>query len=86
MNTIFRMLCLCINIIQHYNSYTMSDTTTIRIGVDTRDTLRELGNLGDDYNSVIDRLIREHNRENLVKYSRKVVEERKEDFVDIDDL
>ncbi|MGA1792917.1 MAG: hypothetical protein ACMUHM_03110 [Thermoplasmatota archaeon] len=64
----------------------MSETTTIRIRVETRDTLKELGNLGDDYDSVIDRLIREHNKEHLVAYSRKVVEERKGDFVDIEDL
>ena len=64
----------------------MSETTTIRISVENRDTLRELGNLGDDYNTVIERLIREHNRESLITYSRKIVEERKEDFVDLDDL
>jgi hypothetical protein len=64
----------------------MSETTTIRISVETRDTLKELGNLGDDYNTVIERLIREHNRESLINYSRKIVEERKEDFVDLDDL
>jgi hypothetical protein len=83
---IFWTLYLGINIIQNYNCYNMPDTTTIRIKVETRNTLKELGNLGDDYNSVIDRLIREHNRERLVQYSRKVVEERKGDFVDLDDL
>ncbi len=64
----------------------MSETTTIRIMVDTRDQLKQLGNIGDDYNAVIDRLIREHHRENLVRYSKKIVEERRGDFVDIDDL
>ena len=64
----------------------MSETTTIRISVDTRESLRKLGNLGDDYDSVIDRLIREHNRDNLVRYSKKIVEERKEEFVDLDEL
>ncbi len=64
----------------------MSETTTIRISTEVRDSLKGLGDIGDDYNAVIDRLIREHNRESLVQYSRKVVEERKEDFVDIEDL
>lgn len=64
----------------------MSETTTIRIKVETRDELKQLGNIGDDYDIVIERLIREHHRENLVKYSKKIVEERKEDFVDIEDL
>lgn len=64
----------------------MSEMTTIRISTSTRDGLKEIGNLGDDYDSVIGRLIREHNRDNLVEYSRKIVEERKGDFVDIDDL
>ncbi|MGA1822579.1 MAG: hypothetical protein ACMUIG_08625 [Thermoplasmatota archaeon] len=64
----------------------MSETTTIRIRADTRDQLKQLGNLGDDYDTVIERLIREHNRENLVNYSRKIVEDRRGDFVDIEDL
>ena len=64
----------------------MSETTTIRISTETRDGLKELGSIGEDYDKVIDRLIREHNREYLVNYSRKIVEERREDFVDINDL
>jgi hypothetical protein len=64
----------------------MSETTTIRIRTDTRDQLKQLGNLGDDYDIVIERLIMEHNRENLVNYSRKIVEDRRGDFVDIEDL
>ena len=64
----------------------MSETTTIRIKVETRDELKHLGDIGDDYDTVIDRLIREHHRENLIRYSKKIIEERKGDFVDIDDL
>lgn len=64
----------------------MTETTTIRINVETREELKHLGDIGHDYDLVINRLIREHNRENLVRYSRKIVEERKGDFVDIDEL
>lgn len=69
--------------------YTENDnmaTTTIRIDVETREELKHLGNIGDDYDTVIKKLIEQYNRENLVRYSRKVVEERKGDFVDIDEL
>ena len=64
----------------------MSGTTTIQIQIETREALKEVGKMGDDYDVVIDRLIREHNREMLVRYSRKLVEERKGDFVEIDDI
>ncbi len=61
-------------------------TTTIQIKKDIREELKNLGNMSDDYNSVIEKLIREHNRKKLVEHSRKVVEERKEDFVSLDEL
>ncbi|MGM0406276.1 MAG: hypothetical protein ACQEQM_09075 [Thermoplasmatota archaeon] len=61
-------------------------TTTIQVKKEVRDELKKLGDMGDDYNSVIESLIKEHNRNRLVEYSRKVVEERKEDFVNIDEL
>lgn len=61
-------------------------TTTIQIKKDVRDELKKLGDMDDDYNNVIEKLIREHNRKKLVEYSRKVVEERKEDFVSLDEL
>ena len=61
-------------------------TTTIQVKKELRDELKKLGDMGDDYNSVIESLIKEHNRNRLVEYSRKVVEERKEDFVNIDEL
>lgn len=60
--------------------------TTIQVKKDVRDELKELGTMDDDYNSVIEKLIREHNRKKLVEHSQKIVEERKEDFVDIDEL
>lgn len=61
-------------------------TTTIQIKKETREELKNLGKMNDDYNSVIEKLIREHNRKRLVEHSRKVVEERKEDFVSLDEL
>ncbi len=61
-------------------------TTTIQIKKEVRDELKKVGNMDDDYNSVIEKLIREHNRNKLVEYSRKVVKERKKDFVSLDEL
>lgn len=42
--------------------------------------------MGEDYNTVINRLIKEHNRNELAKCGRKVVAERKDEFVSIDEL
>jgi len=64
----------------------MMSKTTIQVKKEVRDELKKLGSMGDDYNSVIEKLIREHNRNRLVEYGRKIVEERKEDFVDIDEI
>ncbi len=61
-------------------------TTTIQIKRDVRDELKKLGHMGDDYNSVIDKLIREHNRNRLAEYGRSIVKERKKDFVTLDEL
>ena len=60
--------------------------TTIQIKKEIRDDLKKIGNMGDDYNSVIEELIKEHNRNKLVEYGKKVVEERKKDFVSIDEV
>jgi len=60
--------------------------TTIQVKKEVRDELKKLGSMDDDYNSVIEKLIREHNRNMLVEHGRKIVEERKEDFVDIDEI
>ena len=66
--------------------HNMSATTTIQVKTDTRNTLRKIGHMGDDYNAVIERLIVEHNRNSLVEHGKQIVEERKNDFVNIDDL
>lgn len=64
----------------------MSATTTIQLKTNTRDALRKIGHMGDDYNTVIENLIIEHNRNSLVEHGKQVVEKRKNDFVNIDDL
>ena len=64
----------------------MSSTTTIQITTDTRDTLRTIGSMGDDYNTVIEMLIMEHNRDKLVEHSKRIVEERKDEFVNLNEL
>ncbi len=64
----------------------MAETTTIQVKTKTRDELRAIGLMGDDYNSVIEKLIQEHNRNKLVEYSRKMVEEHEDEFVSIDEL
>ncbi len=64
----------------------MAETTTIQVKTKTRDKLRAIGSMGDDYNSVIEKLIQEHNRNKLVEYSRKMVEEHEDEFVSIDEL
>lgn len=64
----------------------MSSTTTIQITTDTRDTLRTIGSMGDDYNTVIEMLIMEHNRDKLVEHSKRIIEERKDEFVNLNEL
>jgi len=64
----------------------MGETTTIQVKTKTRGELRAIGSMGDDYNSVIEKLIQEHNRNKLVEYSRKMVEEHEDEFVSIDEL
>jgi hypothetical protein len=64
----------------------VTETTTIQIRKQTRDELRAIGSMGDDYNSVIEKLIQEHNRNKLVEYSRRAVEEHIDEFVSIDEL
>lgn len=61
-------------------------TTTIQIRKEIRDELKKVGDMDDDYNGVIEKLLREHNRNRLIEYSRKVVEERKKDFVSLGEL
>ena len=64
----------------------MTETTTIQVKKQTRDELRAIGSMGDDYNAVIEKLIREHNRNKLVEYSKRVVEEHIDEFVSVDEL
>jgi hypothetical protein len=64
----------------------MSETTTIQITKQTRDELRKIGKMGDDYNKVINDLIVEHNRNKLGEYGEKFIREHKDEFVSIDDL
>ncbi len=64
----------------------MAETTTIQITKQTRDQLRAIGSMGDDYNNVIEKLIIEHNRNRLAEYGQKIVNENKEKFVSIDEL
>jgi len=40
----------------------MSDTTTIRISIETKKRLNELGKLEDSYNSVIEKLLDEYDK------------------------
>lgn len=67
----------------------MSETTTIQIKKETRDALKEIGSMGDDYNKVIQELIAEHNRRNLEKDIEKwdkLIKEHPEQFVSLDEL
>ena len=64
----------------------MAETTTIQITKQTRDELRKIGTMGDDYNRVINKLIAEHNRNQLAEYGEKFIKEHKDEFVSIDDL
>jgi hypothetical protein len=49
----------------------MAETTTIQITKQTRDQLRAIGSMGDDYNTVIEKLITEHNRNRLAETVKK---------------
>lgn len=71
----------------------MSETTTIQITKETRDALKEIGSMGDDYNKVIKKLIEEHNehvhRLKIDKFAKEadgIIKEHREEFVSIDEL
>jgi hypothetical protein len=49
----------------------MSETTTIQITKKTRDKLRKIGKMGDDYNKVTNDLIIEHNINKLSENGEK---------------
>ena len=71
----------------------MSETTTIQITKETRDALKEIGLMDDDYNRVIEKLIAEYRisiaRQNIdktVEEGERLYKEHPEEFVSIDDL
>lgn len=64
----------------------MPETTTIQVTKDTRDQLRELGKIGEDYNTVIRRLIAERNLDEMIEKGKKLIEEHRDEFVNINDL
>lgn len=71
----------------------MSDTTTIQIAKETRDALKEIGSMGDDYNKVITKLIEEHKEhifrlkiDKLAKEADNFIQEHRDEFVSVDEL
>lgn len=40
----------------------MGDTSTIRVSIETKKRLNEIGNVSDSYNSVITKLLDEHDK------------------------
>jgi len=48
----------------------MNKTSTIRISIETKKRLNELGNLNDSYNSVIERLLDEHDKNKYTNTNR----------------
>jgi hypothetical protein len=71
----------------------MSENTTIQITTDTRDELRTIGKMGDDYNKVIKKLIKEHKEhryklkiDKLAKEADNFITEHRDEFVSIDEL
>ena len=71
----------------------MPETTTIQITTETRDELRSIGRMGDDYNKLIRQLIEEHkehlyrlNIDRIAEEAKKHFEEHRDEYVSIDDL
>jgi hypothetical protein len=71
----------------------MSETTTIQITKETRDALKEIGSMGDDYNKVIKKLIDEHKEhkyklkiDQLAKEADEFIKEHRDEFMSIDEL
>jgi len=71
----------------------MSENTTIQITKETRDALKEIGSMGDDYNKVIKKLIDEHKEhqyklkiDKLAKDADEFFKEHRDDFVSIYEL
>lgn len=71
----------------------MSENTTIQIAKETREALREIGSMGDDYNKVIKKLVEEHKEhifrlkmDKLAKEADNFIKEHRDEFVSIDEL
>jgi hypothetical protein len=64
----------------------MSETTTIQITTETRDELKAIGKMGDDYNKVIKMLISEYNCNKLIEEGERLIREHRDEFVSIDDF
>lgn len=71
----------------------MTETTTIQITIETREALKKIGSMGDDYNKVIKKLIEEHNEhvyklkiDKLANEADDFIKEHRDKFVSIDDL
>jgi len=71
----------------------MSETTTIQISKSTRDELKKIGSMGDDYNTVIEKLIKEYKAhehksriDRFAEEADEFIKEHRDEFVSIDDL
>lgn len=68
----------------------MGETTTIQISTRTRDELKQIGSMGDDYNKVIQQLIEEHKEheyklkiDKLAIEADQFIEEHRDEFVEL---
>lgn len=71
----------------------MPETTTIQITKKNRDELRKIGSMGDDYNKVIEKLIKEykdHERKSridrLANEADEFIKTHRDEFVSVDEL
>ncbi|MGB9928602.1 MAG: hypothetical protein ACPK85_09380 [Methanosarcina sp.] len=71
----------------------MSETTTIQITKQTREELKKIGSMGDDYNKVIEKLIKEHKERQyrlkidaIAQDAKTHFKEHPEEYIDIDAL
>ena len=71
----------------------MSETTTIQITKQTREELKRIGSMGDDYNKVIEKLIQEHKEyeyrlkiDRIAGEAKNHFKENRDEYVKIDDL
>lgn len=71
----------------------MSETTTIQITKQTRDELKKIGSMGDNYNTVIEKLIREYKDyehklriDRLAEEADEFIKEHRDEFVSVDEL